>query len=897
MEAPNKIDLRSDKTQKILQQYEHFLQPSHTTALHEENEIFYEKSDTCSDPQIHNGVPYRSSCLIQSGNTTTNEVQVEESGEIQETIAFNDKSKSIAVDAPPILDDSIYDGFSANVDLATFLARPVLIHTLTWSDGATLGPSAIQPWTSYFTTPAISRKLQNYAYLSANLKIKVLVNASPFYYGYAFCAYTPYSKNNPGALVMSLDTEGGTLAATCRQRIDILPAKSQGGEMLLPYINPKNWLRIGITQDFTDMGELNFWSTDILSFANAAAGPNVTIQVFAWAENVKVSGPTSQLPFQSGTDEYEETGPISGIASNVAGAAGALAAYVPPPYKPFALATQLGAEAVSSIARLFGYTNVPVIDDVSAFKNLPFHAMASSEISCPFEKLTIDPKNELSVDTRIAGGKGVDELTIQYLCGKKNIISFPNWSSANTPGATIGILNVSPIIMMTEGGLGAATAVGANTAISTIPMTQVARCFLYWRGTMVYRFKFICSQYHRGRVAILWDPANGTTADFDYTVNYSRVVDLAEENEVEIRVPFMQPYPYLKTGFEELPLNVGTAAAAATPMDLEYHNGRVALKVLTKQTSPVATADIFVYAEVSMEDADFACPRETDAGYTTTTSYLPIQSGDAEDKTIICDNIAKMEIRHNPNLHKIFNGECIKSVRSLFRRRCYYRTLSYSSVAVGTSYQALSAIARRPAYFGYDANGFNNVGKVLVAGNYKFNLVNEPLQNLFEPCFVGVRGAQNYEINANNSDSPLDTLSVSRYLYTVTSVSYDDGTFTTSTVQDYRMNIAMRAGRFLGKTGVALTNTRTQTGLQVQVPMYSRLRFYSTDPTTRSIGDASSETHTDNMLISFKCHNTNGQDPANVEIDLYTSIGTDYQLLHFVNVPNFWIYGTTPGTP
>lgn len=871
--------------------------PSYTTALHEESEIFYEKSATNYPNENRFGNTLQSYCIIQSGLTTTTESAVEETGETQETIKFNDKSKSIAIHAPPILDDSIYDGFSANVDLATFLARPVLISTLTWTDGAILGPTNILPWSEYFTTPAISRKLQNYAYLSANLKIKVIVNASPFYYGYGFCTYVPYIKNNPGALAGPIEAEGVTMAATCRQRIDILPSKSQGGEMLLPYINAKNWLRIGVLQDFNDMGQLQVWSSDVLAFANAAAGPNVTVQIFAWAEDVKVSGPTSQLPFQAGKDEYEDTGPISGVASNVAGAAGALASYVPPPYVPFALATQLGANAIASMAKLFGYTNVPVIDDVAAFKNLPFHAMASSEISCPFEKLTVDPKNELTIDNRVAGGKGVDELTVSYLCGKKNVISLPNWTSANTPGASIAVINVSPIIFMTATGFAPSIGVGSATPLYTIPMTQVARCFNYWRGTMVYRFKFICSQYHRGRIAILWDPAHGTAADFDYTVNYSRIVDIAEETEVEIRVPFMQAYPYLKTGFSRLHMNVSTLNAVATNMNTEFHNGRLILKVLTKQTSPVATADIFVYTEVSMEDADFASPRDVDDGYSTKTSYLPIQSGSSEEADVVTDNIAKMEIRHNPNLHKIFNGECIRSLRSLFRRRCYYRSLNFAGNITGTTYQAISTLARRPAFYGYDVNGFNDIQRITVAGNHGFNNVNQPLQNHFEPCFVGVRGSQNYEVNLNTSSAVIDTLAVSRFLGAVSSSSYNDNLFTTSNTQDYRMNLAMRTGTFLGKTGVALTNTRTQTGLQVQVPMYSRHRFLSTDPLTRNLGESSEESNADNIVLSFKAQPTIDQNPENIELDLYTSIGTDYQLLHFVNVPSFWIYGTTPIPP
>lgn len=889
METP--ITVHQDSSNTFYSVPVKFAKPSQTKALVETSEIYDECFITADCSSSNRSSSRQSTCLIQSGLTTTDETVVEEEGERQETITFNDKSASVKVEAAPIEDESMYDGFSANVDLATYLSRPVLIHTMNWADGAILTPSAIRPWELYFNNASIKRKLQNYAFLACNLKIKVVINASPFYYGYAFCTYRPFVNNDAGKLVMALNTFGGTLAATCRQRIDILPSKSQGGEMLLPYINVRNWLRIGKLSDFTDMGELDFWSHDVLAFANAAAGPTVTIQVFAWADDVKVSGPTSELPLQA--DEYEETGPISGIASNVASVAGTAADLLPAPFKPFAKATEIGCTAVSSIAKLFGFTNVPVIDDVSAFKNLPFHAMASTQISVPFEKLTVDPKNELTVDNRIAGGNGVDELAISYLTEKRNVWSLPNWASADAPDTILAEINVTPIVNGTQSGAAPSSAYGANTALSMVPMTLVARNFNFWRGTMIYRFKFICSQYHRGRVSIIWDPAHGTSADLNYTENYSRVVDIAEEQEIEIKVPFMQPYPYLLTNFNQGSLNLTTPTTACDAFNEDRHNGRLIVKVLTKQTSPVTTADIFMYVEVHMEDADFANPADPELFEASRISYNPIQSSEREEK-VVADNIAKLEIKKNPHLHKIYNGEAIFSMRTLFRRRCYHRTISYPNNTTGTLWQAISTLPRRPLYYGFDANGLNDAQQIIGAGTAKFNYVQQPLQCLFEPCFVGVRGSQNWELNMNHAGEALDTLALARYGDLITSTSGNAHTFTTSTDPDYTNRTALTASRFLAQAGCALTNMRTQTGLQVQVPMYSRLRFLGTAVAERNLGSSDDASNYDNIIAVFRCRPTASQNPLNMTLDYYTSIGTDYQLLHFVNVPNYWVYGAIP---
>ena len=159
-----------------------------------------------------------------------------------------------------------------------------------------------------------------------------------------------------------------------RPNIVIYPQKSSGGEMVLPFLYPREWLDLTSTVDLQQMGRLHLDSFDVLRSANSNSGTSVDIQVFAWAENVELSGLTVDLAVQGSMD-----GPISKPASAVARATGLLSKI--PVVGNFMTSASLAAQTVADVAGLFGYTKTPVIDNVQAFKNLPFHGLATSEIS------------------------------------------------------------------------------------------------------------------------------------------------------------------------------------------------------------------------------------------------------------------------------------------------------------------------------------------------------------------------------------------------------------------------------------------------------------------------------------------------------------------------------------
>lgn len=109
-----------------------------------------------------------------------------------ETTAFMDVTSGATVGAEAI--ENSFDTSDAVVSagLADFLKRPVRIASFSWSQSDPIGLlTTLSPWNLYFNNANIKFKLNNFAFLRADLHVKVVINASPFYYGSMRACYQP----------------------------------------------------------------------------------------------------------------------------------------------------------------------------------------------------------------------------------------------------------------------------------------------------------------------------------------------------------------------------------------------------------------------------------------------------------------------------------------------------------------------------------------------------------------------------------------------------------------------------------------------------------------------------------------------------------------------------------
>jgi hypothetical protein len=833
--------------------------------------------------------------IVAGSTITDNSNALGAPAQDQEVIVrYLDESPGTLVEHIPLTDKTFHGDFVEDHDIGKFLSRPIAISTISWAEGANLN-TTIQPWDLFFNTASIRKKLDNFSRLTCNLHIKVILNASPFFYGAGLVSYQPITNFNTSTIAGSLTTNGDAHICALSQQphIWIYPQTNQGGEMVLPFLNYRTWLNIGVRADVQSFGSMTIQSPTALLNANSVAAANVTIQIYAWATDVKLCAPTSVLALQA-KDEY---GVVSGPASSVASVARSLSAV--PMIGPYARATEMLASGIGSLAKLFGFTNVPVIEDVKPFKNVPFHAFASAEISQPIEKLSIDPKNELTVDSRVCGHNGIDELLLSNFIQRESYLLQATWAAAHTTGQVLIRANVTPDTKITE--------VHTVNYIQGTPMSHANSLFRYWRGDIIYRFRFICSKFHRGRVKIQWDPQSGLTAAQDSNVIHTQIVDISTDTDVEFRVPYLCNTLFARNAGRSQDANTYNTVnivntGAITAYNSALHNGRICLSVLTQQTSPVASADIIILVSArAAENMVFGMPQHPPREQ----SQFDLQSEDIEssvssgsfnyDETKHFDLTSKGAVLDDETF-TVCMGERITSLRQLLRRTTYHRSwllTATPSATVPTHF--VCNHARLPLPYGYDPNGIDSGTSTLASpAQVPFNFVYPSFITWIASCFVGHRGSINWHYNIDDS----------QYVNSFRTIRFSGPTITTS---DYKLTATpslasssayARSGiviRDSGGQGMSLCNTRTQAGVSTQYPQFSINRMQTPNHTKLVLGSAVDESDQDHcrLEIALQPHTaTNLSAPA---VDFYVSCGTDFNCIFFINVPTM-IYYPTPTT-
>lgn len=514
--------------------------------------------------------------------------------EIHVTTTFAGEEQHSSNSYTPIEDPSFDANYIADYDIEKFLSRPVLIGTYTMTQGSP-GSTSLNVWQLYFNTTQIRKKLDNYFLLNCNLKLKFVINSTPFMYGAVLASYEPLPTFSADNVAGGLNG-GANVLRSQRPHLWLYPQTNQGGEMLLPFYYYQEWLDVTLQGNLVGMGTLTLEDVIGLKSASGATSQTVTIQIYAWAENVKLAGPTYSLALQS--DEYEINGPVSAAATAATGITDTLGRL--PVIGKYFKASSAIITGVGKAASLLGFTNVPVIEPTKAMYIQSQPTFASSEISFPEHKLTYDPKNELTVDPRVVGLNGIDEMDISNIVQRESYLTNFTWTAANAVNTTLFSLNIRPTQRVYFN----------STYLSSTPMGHVAQLFEYWRGDIIVRFRFICSQYHRGRVRITWDPNGDVINNNDSTpTSITNIVDIAETTDVEMRIPYMQPTCWSRNVSNNDVTSVYHNRGYLR--NIGFDNGNLAVKVFTNQTSQVSSADISVLVSVrGAENLEFANPRE-----------------------------------------------------------------------------------------------------------------------------------------------------------------------------------------------------------------------------------------------------------------------------------------------
>lgn len=522
-----------------------------------------------------------------------------------ETVKFNDSNSGQSVIFNSVSDSSFRANYQPGRDIGQsgFFQRPVLIYSYQWVQGTPYSAS-FSPWELLMQDDRIQRKLENYSWFRGRIHLKILINGTQFLYGMAIASYQPLPTFCPTTIINTSTYDDDLIPLSQRPHVFLYPGVNQGGELILPFFYYRDWLDITSDSDVTAMGTLTLREYVPLKNANGVSTDAVTVQVYAWFEEVELAGPTVKSTLQAG-DEYVYNGVVSAPASAVSRALGILGAV--PGIGAFATASSKAVGKVAEISAWFGFSDTPVIENVMPFKNLPFHSFASGEISAPIEKLTIDPKNELTVDPRVVGLDGTDPMSIQNFIGRKSFLDIQTWGATAAPNALLFAMRVTPNLAKLE-------TTGGATYRQATPMGHMNHLFQYWRGGIIVEVKVIKSSFHRGRYRVSYDPngdiINNTNAATSTSAIYTQIVDISDNPVMEFHVPYLQSAPWCNCSTSMTQVNFGGGGFAYSHNTLD-DNGYFTIRCLTEQTSPVASADIFLAISVrAADDFKFAGPKD-----------------------------------------------------------------------------------------------------------------------------------------------------------------------------------------------------------------------------------------------------------------------------------------------
>jgi hypothetical protein len=670
----------------------------------------------------------------------------------QENVCLEDDEIQHDTTIPTSMDGAYSQGGASDATLADFLKRPIQIHQHSW-DVNSDADFVIDPWSLYLNDSKVTQKIDNYNLLRCNIHVKVVINGNAFYYGDLLVSYLPTPDGDPYTDV------DGLIYYTQRPNFSISPTKSEGGNITLPFFQPYNWYSIP-ARDWQGAGQLRFTSFMPLRNANASNAP-VTITVFAWAENVNLSIPTNAVSGSLVPSSTENPSIISDTATAIADG---LDTMTPVLGGPATVASKV-ARGIGSVAKAFGFDRVNPQSVDTRVVNSYLSNTASTTLFEHISKLSIDPKQELSVSSSTVGIDEPDRLVIADQCKQDALLfQFPITVS-QTSGEQIAAMRVMPALSTvtpsTTSGRGE-----RGRMINQTPLCHASQPFVYWKGSIKFKFRIMKSTFHKFRLKVVYDPNPGLSGytNPDLNTTYSRVIDCSTTEEFTQHVTWGQTKPYLRvpdvihntrnnsSGYPNLAWHVGSdSGVTSTTYDANTDNGMLYIYILNELVTPnpTATGNPIVNVYVSSDDMSF---NVCDSGKIGKAAFFAKPGDLYSPASTYIDPLEPMEenevdpmggsVKSDDTL--TFFGQRPMSWRALFKRGFpleYHldaATLdSQSSVALGTSFGYISTF---PAYSGYDPTGMGSI--ILPSGaSHPYNDAKATILNWVAPMFCAWRGS------------------------------------------------------------------------------------------------------------------------------------------------------------
>nr|ULF99868.1 MAG: hypothetical protein 2 [Cripavirus sp.] len=437
--------------------------------------------------------------------------------------------------------ECVNDGRTHNI--ISFLERPLMMTTAAWAV-ATAPGTVLQsyelPWDMLFKD-MYKTKVDRFYGFRADCMIRVQVNSQPFQAGRLLLSWIPAYRylGNKQQYYASSTTSAATNvkflpAITGSPHVDLDLSTCTEATMCVPYISPYSFSEL--TNGIGSMGRFQLVVYSPLSDVSGTGTVDYT--VFMNFKNIQLRYPTG-LPLtataQVGSEAVEEAGGAGIVTSTASAISTALGAVTDiPGISQFAQPALWISRGIADVARQFGWSKPTSIEAPHVTKLSTTRFMANSDGVDTSHMLSLLSTNALETDASLFR-TNVDEMSLSHVTRTPSYYTRFSWSTSSAAGSVLFSAPITPNFYRH-------TISATQYAPTTLAYTSAA--FRQWRGGINFTFKFVKTKFHSGRVRIIYVPgdySNGTAlpSNFDIDANYSTIVDLRSDTDVEFNVPFV----------------------------------------------------------------------------------------------------------------------------------------------------------------------------------------------------------------------------------------------------------------------------------------------------------------------------------------------------------------------
>jgi hypothetical protein len=449
-----------------------------------------------------------------------------------------------------------------NHSIESFLMRPIPLTSGVLStasaENATLYDSGPLFTNILFNNKVFSQKVYGFLAFRATTVLRLQVNANKFQQGRLIMDFVPTEYG------VSQNRRSGLTRRTQLPHVEFDIGSQTEAVLEIPYINHELAFNTAAIASYKTRGDIGNITLAVYSPLSTGTAGETSLDYTIWVhfKDIELMYPTisdTTIVPQSGnkrsmrvaigstTSEVEQnyTGPVSSVSSAVSKAATALS--VVPLLSSIAKPVSWFADFVSKTAHSFGFSK-PIDDDpVCTVVQKPMAFMNNVNGKDTSVMFAATSNNNIEILPGFAGSD-IDALSFDYIKAKPAWIRSVTWTNSNVLYDVLTSIRVSPHLMKTTFQYGT---IPSNTVSTYSPAAFLSRFFTYYRGSLGFKFKFVKTSFHSGRLAFVWVPTSSTTVPtinattFQYL--HKEIVDLRDVDEVSFVCPWANTSPYAST--------------------------------------------------------------------------------------------------------------------------------------------------------------------------------------------------------------------------------------------------------------------------------------------------------------------------------------------------------------